>query len=136
GGAMTHEEGFQRNSDHVASHRCEVIEHRWVNDRYKYLRLRAPSDLAKATRAGQFYQLKCPVRDDMQPFLLRPMSVYGMGPDPDVLEFLYHVTGLGTRAVSELPVGGTMDIVGPLGNTFRLDENFGRIMVVARGVGL
>ena len=129
-------EGFQRNSEQVASHRCEVVEHRWVNDRYKYLRLRTPSNLAEVTRAGQFYQLKCPVNDDMQPFLLRPMSVYGMGPQPDVLEFLYNVTGLGTRAVSELPVGGHMDIVGPLGNTFRLDEGFKRIMVVARGVGL
>lgn len=133
---MTHDEGFQRNSEHVASHRCEVIEHRWVNDRYRYLRLRAPSELGRVTRAGQFYQLKCPIRDDMQPFLLRPMSVYGMGPDPEELEFLYNVTGLGTRAIAELPVGGAMDIVGPLGNTFRLDENFRRIMVVARGVGL
>lgn len=133
---MKQAEGFQRNSEHVASHRCEVIEHRWVNDRYKYLRLRAPSNLAQATRAGQFYQLKCPVSDDMQPFLLRPMSVYGMGPEPNVLEFLYNVTGLGTRAVSELPVGGQMDIVGPLGNTFRLDDDFERIMLVARGVGL
>ena len=133
---MTQAEGFQRNAESVASHRCEVAEHRWVNDRYKYLRLHAPGPLARATRAGQFYQLKCPVSDDLQPFLLRPMSVYGMGPAPDELEFLYNVTGLGTRAVSVLPVGASMDIVGPLGNTFRLEESFKRILVVARGVGL
>src|SRR5690606_14447369 len=120
GGAMTQKEGFQRNAESVASHRCEVVEHRWVNDRYKYLRLKAPGRLAEATRAGQFYQLKCPVSDDLQPFLLRPMSVYGMGPEPETLEFLYNVTGLGTRAISDLAVGGHMDIVGPLGNTFRL----------------
>ncbi|HUH86448.1 MAG TPA: dihydroorotate dehydrogenase electron transfer subunit [Pusillimonas sp.] len=134
--ATTHAEGFQRNADQVASHRCEVVEHRWVNDRYKYLRLRAPGNVAQATRPGQFYQLKCPVNDDLQPFLLRPMSVYGMGPEPETLEFLYNVTGLGTRALSGLSVGDHMDVVGPLGNTFRLDAGFRRIMVVARGVGL
>lgn len=133
---MTHTEGFQRNAQNVASHRCEVIEHRWVNDRYKYLRLKAPQELAKVTRAGQFYQLKCPINDDLQPFLLRPMSVYGIGPQPDIIEFLYNVTGLGTRAVSTLAEGGHMDIVGPLGNTFTLENEFRRIMVVARGVGL
>lgn len=134
--STTQAEGFHRNADHVASHRCEVVEHRWVNDRYKYLRLRAPSNLGVTTRPGQFYQLKCPVSDDNQPFLLRPMSVYGMGPEPETLEFLYNVTGLGTRALSELAVGGHMDVVGPLGNTFRLDAGFKRIMLVARGVGL
>jgi len=133
---MTQKEGFQRNAESVASHRCEVVEHRWVNDRYKYLRLKAPGRLAEATQAGQFYQLKCPISDDLQPFLLRPMSVYGMGPEPETLEFLYNVTGLGTRAISDLAAGGHMDIVGPLGNTFRLDPGFERIMVVARGVGL
>jgi len=129
-------EGFQRNADSVASHRCEVAEHRWVNDRYKYLRLRAQADLAGATRPGQFYQLKCPVGDDLQPFLLRPMSVYGVGPEPGIIEFLYNVTGLGTQAMSALQQGDSMDIVGPLGNTFTLEPGFKRIMVVARGVGL
>ena len=127
---------FQRNADRVASHRCEVAEHRWVNDRYKYLRLTAEADLAGATRPGQFYQLKCPATNDLQPFLLRPMSVYGVGPEAGTIEFLYNVTGVGTKALAELAVGGAMDIVGPLGNTFALEPDFQRIMAVARGVGL
>ncbi|MFT4099767.1 MAG: dihydroorotate dehydrogenase electron transfer subunit [Burkholderiaceae bacterium] len=127
---------FQRNADAVASHRCEVAEHRWVNGRYKYLRLTAQVDLAAATKPGQFYQLKCPSADELQPFLLRPMSVYGTGPEPGTIEFLYNVTGLGTKALATLGVGRHMDIVGPLGNTFTLGPAVRRIMVVARGVGL
>ena len=127
---------FQRNADSVASHRCEVREHRWVNDRYKYLKLTARADLAAATKPGQFYQLKCPSTNDLSPFLLRPMSVYGVGPEAGTVEFLYNVTGVGTHALSHLEVGGQMDIVGPLGNTFELEPDFKRIMVVARGVGL
>lgn len=127
---------FQRNAERVASHRCKVAEHRWVNDRYKYLRLSAQADLAGTTRPGQFYQLKCPAMGDLRPFLLRPMSVYGVGPEAGTIEFLYNVTGVGTRALSSLEVGSDMDIVGPLGNTFVLEPGIRRIMVVARGVGL
>lgn len=129
-------ECFQRNADHVASHRCEVVEHRWVNDRYKYLKLTAKADLAGATKPGQFYQLRCPATSDLSPFLLRPMSVYGVGPEPGTIEFLYNVAGVGTQAMAQLDVGGHMDIVGPLGNTFVLDAQVKRILVVARGVGL
>ena len=127
---------FQRNAESVGSHRCEVVEHRWVNERYKYLRLSSRADLAGTTRPGQFYQLKCPATSDLQPFLLRPMSVYGVGPEAGTIEFLYNVKGVGTRALAELEVGGTMDIVGPLGNTFAFDQGFKHILVVARGVGL
>lgn len=120
----------------VASHRCEVAEHRWVNQRYKYLRLAASDDLADITNPGQFYQLKCPGTIELQPFLLRPMSVYGAGPEGGRIEFLYNVTGVGTHALASLQVGGHMDIVGPLGNTFTFSSRFKRILVVARGVGL
>lgn len=133
---MTDKLGFHRNAENVASHRCEVVEHRWVNDRYKYLRLAAQSDLAAVTRPGQFYQLKCPVTDARQPFLLRPMSVYGVGPEPGAIEFLYNVTGVGTLALASLEIGDSMDIVGPLGNTFVLEPGIKRILVLARGVGL
>ncbi len=133
---MTAATSFQRNAENVASHRCKVVEHRWVNKRYKYLRLAAQANLAGATKPGQFYQLKCPATADLQPFLLRPMSVYGVGPDAGTIEFLYNVTGVGTQALSNLDVGGHMDIVGPLGNVFAFDPAFTRVMVVVRGVGL
>lgn len=120
----------------VAAHHCRVLTHRAVNARYRYLQLQADAPLAHTTRPGQFYQLKCPVTDHEAPFLLRPMSVYGTGPEPGVIEFLYNVTGVGTRALASLAEGATLDIVGPLGNTFTLDTGWQRVMVVARGVGL
>ncbi|CAM5198546.1 Dihydroorotate dehydrogenase B (NAD(+)), electron transfer subunit [Castellaniella defragrans] len=128
--------GFQRNAESVASHLCVVREHRWVNARYKYLKLHSEADLAGMTMPGQFYQLKCPVTEASQPFLLRPMSVYGTGPELGDIEFLYNVTGVGTRALASLSVGDAMPIVGPLGNTFTLRPDFRRILLLVRGVGL
>ncbi|MDR3381382.1 dihydroorotate dehydrogenase electron transfer subunit [Cupriavidus basilensis] len=120
----------------VASYRCRVVEHSWVNQRYKHIRLEADAPIARITKPGQFYQLRCPTTDTEQPFLLRPMSVYGAGPQAGRIEFLYNVTGVGTRAMASLPVDGHMEIVGPLGNTFTFRPDFRRILVVARGVGL
>ncbi|MES2191623.1 MAG: dihydroorotate dehydrogenase electron transfer subunit [Pseudomonadota bacterium] len=120
----------------VASHDCKVVEHCQVNSRYRYLRLESTADLAGVTRSGQFYQLRCPATRELQPFLLRPMSVYGVGPDSGCIEFLYNVTGVGTAALATLEIGSTMSIVGPLGNTFSFSTDFTRVLVVARGVGL
>jgi dihydroorotate dehydrogenase electron transfer subunit len=124
------------NAAIVASYRCRVAEHYWVNQRYKYIRLEADAPIARITKAGQFYQIKCPTTLEHEPFLLRPMSVYGAGPEDNRIEFLYNVTGVGTKAMATLLEGGRMDIVGPLGNTFTFSANYRRILVVARGVGL
>ncbi len=120
----------------VASHRCRVAAHHAVNARYRYLRLQAEADLASATRPGQFYQLRCPQTSTLQPFLLRPMSVYGTGPAAGTVEFLYAVAGAGTQALATLAEGQSMDIVGPLGRGFTLDARARRVLLVARGVGL
>lgn len=120
----------------VATHRCRIVEHRWVNARYKYLRLSCPGPLALQTAPGQFYQLACPVQESAAPFLRRPMSVYGIGPEEDRIEFLYHVKGLGTGALQSLLVGETVTMTGPLGVGFSFSPGWKRVLLVARGVGL
>lgn len=120
----------------VGTYGCRVVEHRWVNARYKYLRLACPAPLAQSTVAGQFFQLACPVSEAQAPFLRRPMSVYGIGPEDDRIEFLYHVKGLGTRALERLHAGETMTMTGPLGVGFSFSPAWKRVLLVARGVGL
>ncbi|AIO71041.1 dihydroorotate dehydrogenase electron transfer subunit [Burkholderia oklahomensis] len=120
----------------VAAHACDVVGHRAVNRRYRYLRVRADAALASVTQAGQFYQLICPVTGRHRPFLPRPMSVYGVGPGAGEIEFLYNVTGEGTRALAQLDAGARLSIVGPLGRPFTLDPDARRLLFVARGVGL
>lgn len=120
----------------IATHACAIVEHRRVNARYKYLRLACPAPLAQVTAAGQFFQLACPVSDAGQPFLRRPMSVYGIGPQPERIEFLYHVKGLGTHALEGLHPGESLGITGPLGTGFTFSPGWKRVLLVARGVGL
>jgi dihydroorotate dehydrogenase electron transfer subunit len=76
------------------------------------------------------------VSDAQAPFLRRPMSVYGIGPEEDRIEFLYHVKGLGTRALERLRAGEALTLTGPLGTGFVFARDWKRVLLVARGVGL
>jgi dihydroorotate dehydrogenase electron transfer subunit len=123
---------LQRSADDVVA---AVVSNAWVNSEYKHLVLAAPSP-APAALAGQFFQLECPATADDRPFFRRPMSVYKADAARGEVEFLYKVTGEGTRGLATLATGNRMRILGPLGVGFRLDSAWREIVVVGRGVGL
>ena len=123
---------LQRSADDVFA---TVVSNAWVNSEYKQLVLAAPAP-APAALAGQFFQLECPATADDRPFFRRPMSVYKADARRGEVEFLYKVTGEGTRGLATLATGNRMRILGPLGVGFRLEPAWREIAVVGRGVGL
>lgn len=64
------------------------------------------------------------------------MSLYAANPATRQVEFLYKVTGAGTRGLDSLKVGGQLDIMGPLGVGFTLDPGWRHIVAIGRGAGL
>jgi dihydroorotate dehydrogenase electron transfer subunit len=78
-------------------------------------------------RPGQFFMLSPPGR-----LLPRPMSLC-LAP-PGELAFLIDPIGPGTRALCSLARGEEVDVLGPLGNGFRLDV--GRPLLVGGGIGV
>jgi dihydroorotate dehydrogenase electron transfer subunit len=121
--------------DRVVVQLADVVANVAVNPEYRHLILRCSAPAAKAT-PGQFFQLLCPAASPEAPFLRRPMSVYGVDPDNQQVEFLYKVTGAGTRGLASLRPGDTLDIMGPLGRGFVLDPGWSHIVAVGRGAGL
>jgi len=119
----------------VVERNCPVLRNDWVNARYKHLQLEADAPQTGA-KAGEFFNLLCPQHGEDQPFLRRPMSVYAARPREGRIEFLYKVTGAGTRALAALRPGDALNAVGPLGCGFTLDPAWRRVLVLARGVGL
>jgi dihydroorotate dehydrogenase electron transfer subunit len=119
----------------VAVQLARVVANAVVNPEYRHLILRCTAPATEAT-PGQFFQLLCPAASSEAPFLRRPMSVYGIDPDNQRVEFLYKVTGAGTRGLATLEPGDTLDIMGPLGCGFVLDPDWRHIVVVGRGAGL
>ncbi|MBX6319654.1 dihydroorotate dehydrogenase electron transfer subunit [Pigmentiphaga sp.] len=112
-----------------------VISNEWVNPDYKHLVLDAGWPAAGA-KAGQFFHLLCPSTDQDAPFFRRPMSTYRADPATGRVEFLYKVTGAGTRGLATLAPGDKLPMLGPLGVGFTLPPQVRHIVVLGRGVGL
>ena len=112
-----------------------VLRHRQVSQDYWHVVLKTPSNLAPAV-PGQFYQLKCPQRGADYPYFRRPMSFYRADSASGQLEFLYKVTGAGTRGLASLVPGQTLRLLGPLGVGFTIPDHARNIVVLGRGVGL
>lgn len=114
----------------------QIISNVQVNGEYRQMVLKAPREMLEQCRAGQFFHLLCPQLGGENPYLRRPMSIYGFYPDKGELHFLYKVTGEGTRALAHLGAGDTLNVLGPLGRGFTIADNWQHLVLVARGVGL
>jgi dihydroorotate dehydrogenase electron transfer subunit len=112
-----------------------VVANEAVNADYFHLIVKA-SGFAPAAKAGQFFNIACPPSGHDRPYLRRPMSVYRADANEGVVEFLYKVTGAGTRGLATLRPGDRVSMLGPLGNGFSLAAEWKNIVVVGRGVGL
>ncbi|WP_437882091.1 dihydroorotate dehydrogenase electron transfer subunit [Pseudomonas sp. LRF_L74] len=106
-----------------------------MNAEYKHLIVKGNPAALKA-QPGQFFHLMCPATEQDQPFLRRPMSLYGVDPHAGQVKFLYKVQGAGTRGLSTLVPGQYLDMLGPLGRGFELPARTRHVLLVARGVGL
>lgn len=139
----------------------EVVENSLLCREHYRLTLRLPE--FPPTEPGQFIQIAC--RDtsqvysdereldwnDGQPpsqlgmelsqplaYLRRPFSLAGRtdGPDGVRLELIQRTVGVGTNWLAQLKAGDHVDIVGPLGNRFRLPEADEVALLVGGGVGI
>ncbi len=95
------------------------------------IELEAPQ-MATIARPGQFAMLKC----GGGAFLRRPLSIHRVSADKTRLSFLLAVVGKGTDWLGQSKVGDALDIIGPLGNGFRLDKRSQEILLVAGGLGI
>jgi dihydroorotate dehydrogenase electron transfer subunit len=114
---------------------CEVVYHDWENAEYKLIKVKGTAAMLTA-QPGQFFHLACPGVDAGKVYLRRPMSVYGVDQAQGLVEFLYKVQGEGTKAISELQCGASLNLLGPLGKGFTLPAASQHVVVIARGVGL
>jgi len=82
---------------------------------------------------GQFVMLGLP--GNTAPLLRRPFSVLGHDSTRELLEIHYSVEGAGTRLLSGLGQGQTLNLLGPLGRPFPESEAWLRVLVAGgRGI--
>lgn len=96
------------------------------------MRVETPQIAAQA-QVGQFVQVK--VGQPLDPILRRPLSIHRIDRDAGVIELLYIVVGKGTKLLSQVKPGESLDIIGPLGRGFELVTNKPALLV-AGGIGI
>lgn len=111
-----------------------IIENLPANAFIYRMVIRAPQ-ISSEARPGQFIMVR--VSDSCSPLLRRPFSLYCIRKDDGILEIAYRIVGKGTAILSRKRAGEHIDIMGPLGNGFRLPPRDAReIWVMAGGIGI
>lgn len=89
-------------------------------------------EMAAAAKAGQFLSLYL---DDESRLLPRPISICGIDKTAGTIRMVFRVAGEGTRQISNLKEGDTIEVLGPLGNGF-FDTEDTVSMVIGGGIGI
>lgn len=114
-------------------HHLKVLSNVKVSERYWHMKLEAPH-LTDTIKPGQFFNIKC--ADEDLPFLRRPFSIYRINKDEGTIEFLYLIKGSGTIKLTDVVAEESVDVFGPLGESFSLESEWDTILLLARGVGI
>ena len=112
-----------------------ILQNRNVSHNYFKLALDI-SEAFNVPKPGQFYNIRCGETKD--PLLRRPFSMHRLISTKGSvhLEILYRVTGKGTEWLSTRKREEDLDIIGPFGNGFIIEESVTNIVMVARGIGI
>jgi dihydroorotate dehydrogenase electron transfer subunit len=118
-----------------------------MNDQYKILRnenisqnyFKITLDISGSLTfpiPGQFYNIRC--SDTNEPLLRRPFSFHRLIDEEKSghMEILYRVIGKGTEWLSRRKKGESLDMIGPFGNGFFIEEDAESFLFVARGIGI
>ncbi|MFH1136657.1 MAG: dihydroorotate dehydrogenase electron transfer subunit [Pseudomonadota bacterium] len=115
---------------------CRVLENRVLARDTNLLRLEAP-EIAATGRPGRFVMVRTGPYPEKGggPLLKRPFSLHRLGPGREI-SILFRVVGVGTRLLSRVRPGETLEILGPLGRGFDLEKIPARVYLAAGGLGL
>lgn len=100
------------------------------------LTVTVPPVVVEASAPGRFVDIRCRYDDAFDPLLRRPYSIYGADPVRSELQFLVRPYGRGSTWLAQRAPGEMLDMLGPLGNRYRIDPNAPRLLMVAGGVGV
>ena len=87
-----------------------------------------------APEPGQFITVK--VTDSTDPLLRRPFAFASFDGETNATSIIYQVRGKGTRSMAALKKGDTINVLGPLGNSFPAPPPGSVPVLVAGGVGI
>lgn len=111
-----------------------VVELRHLSETLLLIRLTSDEPLGEIL-PGQFVQVL--VKDSPKTFLRRPISVHYVDHSSNELWLLVNQVGEGTRHLSALKAGDTLNVIFPLGNGYSRPQALeGTVLLLGGGVGI
>lgn len=90
--------------------------------------------VGEITSPGQFVHIR--VSDSYEPLLRRPISIASIDKDINEMTIIYRAEGRGTSLLSVKRIGDEVDVLGPLGNGFPVEETMANETVILIGGGI
>ena len=90
------------------------------------------AEIAQHARPGQFIHVMISQGPGL--LLRRPFTIYTV--DGHEITMLYQIIGEGTKRLSEMPKGASLQVLGPLGNTFNFTTIPELAILVGGGAGI
>lgn len=123
---MEHTQGQYKQKEN-----CRVIRQESVGNHIYSLWLHTET-IAGCAQPGQFVMA---YSKDKSRLLPRPISVCQT--DGNALRLIYRTAGAGTREFSALKTGDFLELMGPLGNGYPLEEGEGKkVLLLGGGIGI
>jgi len=94
------------------------------------LKIHCP-EIAAVIKPGEFLNVR--VTDSVYPLLRRPFSVCDV--ENEYFFLMFNILGQGTSILAHKTKGSTIDVLGPLGKGFNLDDNYDTAVIIAGGLG-
>lgn len=107
-----------------------VVETVQVHENIYIQKVLSP-EIAHNILPGQFLNIR--VSEFSTPLLRRPFSICDV--EGDHIFLMFNVMGEGTKILACKQPGSLVDILGPLGNGFDLDDDYDTAVIVAGGLG-
>lgn len=89
-------------------------------------------EIATQAKPGQFVNLYCKGESNLLP---RPISICEINKIEGTINLVYAVVGKGTNEFSHIQEGESIEVLGPLGNGFMIDNSKRKNIVIGGGVG-
>ena len=110
---------------------ANLISHKAYQGEQYHMMLKAPETSAHA-KPGHFVHIQC----NESIFMRRPMSIMRSDSKNKMIEILYKVHGAGTDALSNKKIGDKIDLIGPIGQPFKMKGYKKRPLLIGGGVGI
>ncbi|MGK0168670.1 MAG: dihydroorotate dehydrogenase electron transfer subunit [Gammaproteobacteria bacterium] len=110
---------------------ARVLTHDHVQADQHILRVHAPQ-VAATARPGSFAHVRCAEHLPMR----RPLSIMRVDVGQGWVEFLYKNVGVGTAALATAAPDDILDVLGPIGQGFTLNDDRSRPVLIGGGVGI